>query len=92
MPHLQVVVVDHQPHKPIQKPLALGLGQPVDAPHVVAHREHAAPARHRVCADHGMRGAQLLTHVLGRAALAAVQLEAVVGGGLVEARLRVRGR
>jgi len=92
MPHLQVMVVDNQPHKPIQKALALRVGQRVDALHVVGHREHAAPARDRVRADHGVRRAQLLADVLGRAAHAAVQRKVVVGRRLVEARLRVRCR
>jgi hypothetical protein len=56
---------------------------------VVAHGEDALPARHGVRADDGVDCLEELAHVLGRAPLGAVQLEAVALCRLVEAWLGV---
>ena len=86
---LQVVVIDEQSHEPVEQRLTLQLSHVVDLPDVVSDGENALPAGDGVGADHGVDGLEKLADVLGCAALTAVEVEAVLVGGLVEARLHI---
>lgn len=88
-PDLKIMVLNDELDEPIEEPLALGLGEPVDALHVVADGEHALPPRYGVRADHRVDGLEDLASVLGRAARRRVDLEVVPLGGFVEGGLRV---
>lgn len=88
---LQIVVIDEQSHEPGQQRLALELGDVVHLGHVLADGEHGLPAGDRVGANDGVDGLEQLADVLGGAARLGEELEAVAGGGLVEAWLRVGG-
>lgn len=88
-PHLQVVVLDDELHKPVEKVLALIVRQPVDPLDVVAHGEDGLPTRHGVGADDGVDGLEDLADVLGCAPRRGVHVEVVALGRLVEARLGV---
>lgn len=89
VPDLQVVVIDEQSHEPVEQRSALQISDIVHLRNVLADGEHALPASDGVGADDGVDGLEKLANVLGSTALAAVDLEAVLFGGLVEARLRV---
>lgn len=59
--------------------------------HMVAHRKDGPPSRDGVGAHHGVDRVEGVTRVLGRAARARVEVEAVAAGGLAEEGLRVGG-
>lgn len=92
VPHLQVVVLQHELHEPVEEVPRLVLREPVDPLHVLPEREHAAPPRHRVRPHHRVHRPQLRADVLRRAARGRVEGEAVALGGLLEPGLRVRRR
>lgn len=90
MAHLQIVVIDNQPHKPVQELFALSLRQAIDMLNMMANCKHGFPPRHWIGADDGVLCDELFAHVLGRASFPAVEFEAVLISGLVELWLRIR--
>lgn len=88
---LQIVVIDEQSHEPCEESLTLLLSHVVNLGNVMAECEDGLPARDGVGADDGVDGFEELADILGSTALSSEELEAVLLGGLVEARLGVGG-
>ena len=91
MSHLQIVVIDNQPHEPVKQRLRFRLREAVHPLHVMTNSKHRLPAGHGISAYHGMDGFELFAHVLGRAAGFAVDVEPVLGCCEVEFGLRLGG-
>lgn len=89
MTDLQIMVLDNQLNEPVQGPLTLFLGQPVDMLDVVSNAKYRFPASYWVGADHGMHSLQVCANILGSAAGFGIQLETVLFSAEAEAGLRI---
>jgi hypothetical protein len=91
IPHLQVMVLRNELHKPLEQVPALVLGKIVDLLHVVPDGEDALPSGYGVCAHDRVDCFEDFADVFGRAAGAWVDREVVLVCDLVEAGLGVCG-
>jgi hypothetical protein len=90
-PHLQVMVIDQQPAKPLQQRLALQLRDPIDMTNVSADGEDALPPRNRIRTNDGMHGCEVAANVLRRATRLIVDCETATLSGFDESRLAESG-
>lgn len=93
-PHLQVMVLRNQLQEVALYDIALALRDAVDPAlsDLAPGREQRLPAGNGVGADDGVRGGEVEADVLGRAAVAVDQLQAVLLGYAIEVGLVVRCR
>jgi hypothetical protein len=91
MTDLQIMILDNQLNEPVQGPLALFLGQPIDLLDVVPYAKYRFPASDWVGANYGMDGLQVCADVLRSPAGFGVELETVLLGAEAEAGLCVGG-
>lgn len=89
--HLQIVILDDQAHEPVKKMSALLICNTIDLLDMAANCENTLPPSDWVGADHRMLSAQFLANILGSSARTRVNLEAVLLGNVVEARLGIGG-
>jgi hypothetical protein len=91
MPHLKIVVINHESDKPVKQTLALPFCEPVDVLHVMSDGKNALPACDRIRAHDGVDGDEFFADVLGGAARLGVDFETVSRGRFVEFWLGVGG-
>lgn len=86
------MVLNNEIHEPVKKMSTFFFSDPVDLLDVGSNGENTLPPSDWVRANHRMFSPQFITHILGGAARTRVDLEAIVLGDLVEARLGIGGR
>lgn len=89
---LQVMVLDDEVDKPIEKMAALGLAEPMDAFDVLTNSKNRFPSGHGVRAYDRVNSFEHLAYIFRGAAFRAVDPKAILFGGLIELRLGVFGR
>ena len=88
---LQVMVLHDKTSEPVEKVLALGFTEPMNALSVLANCEDRLPTRDRVRADNGVDCLQRIAFVLWCATFCTVYVEVVVLGSVGEHRLSIFG-
>jgi hypothetical protein len=83
------MVLDNQIHKPLEQVSALLLRDSIYLLDVCANSEYTLPTRDWVGADNGVLSAKLLADILGSTTWAWVNLEVVILGNFIEARLSI---
>lgn len=91
MAHLEVVVVDNQPHKPLEEMLTLSVRKTVDALDMVAESKYTFPAGDWVSPDNWMGGSELSPNIFRSAAWTLVKLKTVFFGASNEPGLSIGG-
>lgn len=90
--YLEIMIIGHQSDKPLKQMLALSLCHVIHLLNMVPESEDRLPPSNRVCAHNGMDGLEDFSNVFGCPTRFGVDLESILLGGGIEARLGIGGR